>query len=109
MMSLRLQVKLSLPIRSKIFLCSPSIRTGSEVHPVSNTVAPGTKWLRCEFGHSPPSSAQVKNGCCDTSTSLVCLHGLQMTLLTFSLQWRFSYSVIVGYDWTSEDVRLEKV
>ena len=59
------------------FLCSPSIRTGSEGHPASNTVGPGMKWPRCKVDRSPPSSAQVKNGCHDTSASPVCRHGLE--------------------------------
>jgi len=59
------------------FLCSWSIWTGSEAHPASSTVGPGTKWPRYEVDHSPPSSAQGKNGCHDTSTSSVCLHGLE--------------------------------
>jgi len=53
------------------FLCSP------EAHPASNKEGPGMKWPRCEVDPSHPSSAQVKNGCHDTSASPVCLHRLE--------------------------------
>ena len=48
----------------------------------------GVKWTEYEAGHSPPSSAKVKNEWSCTSTSAVCLHGmhlyLHLSLLAFS-------------------------
>jgi len=37
----------------------------------------GVKWPGCEDHHSPPCSVEVKNEWICTSTSPVCLHGMQ--------------------------------
>jgi hypothetical protein len=44
-----------------------SVQTGSGTHPASypmgtGAVSTGVKWQEHEAGHSPPSSAEVKNG-----------------------------------------------
>jgi len=43
-----------------------------------------------EAGHSPPPSAEVKNGCSYATTPAVCLHGVeggQLTFLTFTYEF----------------------
>ena len=63
-------------------------QTGSGARPVSylmGTVGP-LPWIRqpgCEVNHSSPASAEVKNGCSDTSLP-ICLHGMEKDTLTFT-------------------------
>ena len=45
---------------------------------------PGVKWPGCEDHHSPPCSVEVKNEWICTSTSPVCLHGMQRDNFTFT-------------------------
>jgi len=43
----------------------------------------GVKWLGRETNHSPPSSVKVKNEWSYTTTTSICLHGMQRD--TFNL------------------------
>ena len=44
---------------------------------------PGIKRLTCEFDHSPPPSAEVKNEWSCASTPSICLHGIYRTRCRF--------------------------
>jgi hypothetical protein len=52
-----------IPGMLKDFSLLHSVQTGSEAHPMSiGAFSPAVKWPGCEADHSPPSSAEIKNG-----------------------------------------------
>jgi hypothetical protein len=61
-----------------VFPFLSNVQTGSGAHPVSYQMgtggsSPGVKWPVREANHSPPSSAEVKNG---VAMSPLPLHGV---------------------------------
>ena len=76
-----------------------NVQTGSVTHRGS---FPGTKWLRHEVNHSPPSSAKVKNEWSCTSTPPICLHGVDRANFTFTLNFRcYTINDMVWQSWTA--------
>ena len=70
------------PGKGKKFSLLQNAQTGSGAQPSYYTE--GTEFFftkvkqpRCEVDHSPPSSAEVKNGWSCTSTPPICLHGVE--------------------------------
>ena len=76
------------PARDKRFICSPKRPdwfwdSPSLSFSVYQACFQGVKWTEREVDHSSPSSAKVKNGWCNSSTSAVCLHGIDGENCTF--------------------------
>jgi hypothetical protein len=56
---------LSIPGRDTIFIFSLASMGSTQpppIHWLPGAVSPEVKWLGCKTGHSPPSSADIKNG-----------------------------------------------
>jgi hypothetical protein len=78
-------------------LFAPTSRLALEAYPsllynaYQEDLFPGEKWSGCEADHSPPSSAEVKNVWCYTST--------QIETVLSSLNYRLIYSWFFSIIW----------
>jgi len=73
--------RVKIPTREEIFLLQNHTEWlwGSTRYPFDGY--PEVKQPECEVDNSPPTSAEVKDECSYTSTTIKCLHGVDRTTL----------------------------